>query len=578
MAMSPIPTKVLQNLMNAIKLNITEEQLEKGYGLFRQSDSVEWMQGPDDGLAATCKEGGGSFQVQLGSSSGNPISCDCGEGLCRHGLAVFLQLLRVAGRNPEMFLMECGTAVRQRARREALRETAASDQPTESPSLRPASQLSVEPLVPESLEGHQSREARRKLAKRKPTTAFPEPDDSAADWRDYFRERFGKVLVTPRPSSNLYSLGPEVTSFYYSVLEGMADESAAWPPTLRGLFVLHAQLYAMEAIDGYFNRLPFSFGHYYGLEKSVRELAQSLPEHMEEILSLVNMNEAYSIYSSILEEALSVLQQNTFKLIASHQDWSGLYQAIWSRLFSVGDLMARERAKLNSLLKLADNKSLESRLRSSLAFFDFLGGDDEAALAQLTADSSLTKKGYSPFLRELYRLEAWSRLLYWLQALTFHLKREPYFLEQNIFPLWLEAAEAQPDEPGWLLWIKQMLPLSRGVYITYLIDNGDARKVTHMLLTEGYPIYYIDREILKLLEKTDLRLVLPLYHQDAERYILEKNRQSYKQAVRLLKKLAGFYKKLKEQDRWQAYIVQLAERHSRLRAFQEELRKGKLIV
>jgi uncharacterized Zn finger protein len=79
------------------------------------------------------------------------------------------------------------------------------------------------------------------------------------------------------------------------------------------------------------------------------------------------------------------------------------------------------------------------------------------------------------------------------------------------------------------------------------------------------------------LEKTDLRLVLPLYHQDAERYILEKNRQSYKQAVRLLKKLAGFYKKLKEQDRWQLYIGQLAERHSRLRAFQEELRRGKLI-
>ncbi|MNP16840.1 hypothetical protein D3C76_1092490 [compost metagenome] len=73
-------------------------------------------------------------------------------------------------------------------------------------------------------------------------------------------------------------------------------------------------------------------------------------------------------------------------------------------------------------------------------------------------------------------------------------------------------------------------------------------------------------------------MVLPLYHQDVERYILEKNRQSYKQAVRLLKKLAGFYKKLKEQDRWQAYLEQLAARFSRLRAFQEELRKGKLIV
>jgi uncharacterized Zn finger protein len=84
-------------------------------------------------------------------------------------------------------------------------------------------------------------------------------------------------------------------------------------------------------------------------------------------------------------------------------------------------------------------------------------------------------------------------------------------------------------------------------------------------------------EELHLLEKEDLKLLLPLYHQAVERCILEKNRTSYKDAVKLLKKLKTYYKRLKQQQRWEQYIVRLAAQYTRLRAFQEELRKGKVI-
>ncbi|MNI87313.1 hypothetical protein D3C73_1445020 [compost metagenome] len=59
---------------------------------------------------------------------------------------------------------------------------------------------------------------------------------------------------------------------------------------------------------------------------------------------------------------------------------------------------------------------------------------------------------------------------------------------------------------------------------------------------------------------------------------MQKNRDAYKQAVRRLKKLASIYKKLRELDRWNTYVEHLTTRYSRLRAFQEELRRGKLIV
>jgi uncharacterized Zn finger protein len=82
---------------------------------------------------------------------------------------------------------------------------------------------------------------------------------------------------------------------------------------------------------------------------------------------------------------------------------------------------------------------------------------------------------------------------------------------------------------------------------------------------------------LRAIEEYDPGLLLPLYHQAAERAVLEKNRASYKTAVRLLKKLYSYYKLLKKEDRWERYINRLADKFSRLRAFQEELKKGKWI-
>jgi hypothetical protein len=78
-------------------------------------------------------------------------------------------------------------------------------------------------------------------------------------------------------------------------------------------------------------------------------------------------------------------------------------------------------------------------------------------------------------------------------------------------------------------------------------------------------------------EKEDLHLLLPLYTQAAERYILQKNRSSYRMAVKMISRLQTIYKKLKKLDQWQAYYRHIVNQYSRFRAFQEELAKGKWI-
>ena len=71
--------------------------------------------------------------------------------------------------------------------------------------------------------------------------------------------------------------------------------------------------------------------------------------------------------------------------------------------------------------------------------------------------------------------------------------------------------------------------------------------------------------------------LLPILHLQVVRLIASKNRSSYREAVRYLKKLRTIYKKLKQVNTWDSYIHYISDTNKRLRAFQEELKKGKLI-
>jgi uncharacterized Zn finger protein len=80
---------------------------------------------------------------------------------------------------------------------------------------------------------------------------------------------------------------------------------------------------------------------------------------------------------------------------------------------------------------------------------------------------------------------------------------------------------------------------------------------------------------MKQVEAAEPALLLPIYHQAVEKSIQEKNRTSYTNAVRYLKRLQALYQKLGQPERWSLYMQRLVHKYARLRAFQEELKKGK---
>ena len=87
----------------------------------------------------------------------------------------------------------------------------------------------------------------------------------------------------------------------------------------------------------------------------------------------------------------------------------------------------------------------------------------------------------------------------------------------------------------------------------------------------------ISSDRIKILQNNAPEVLLPLYHQAIQADIDGKNRTYYKQAVRKLKKLRTLYKKMKRLDDWNDYFDILLTRTKRLRAFQEECKRGKLI-
>ena len=121
------------------------------------------------------------------------------------------------------------------------------------------------------------------------------------------------------------------------------------------------------------------------------------------------------------------------------------------------------------------------------------------------------------------------------------------------------------------------LPYSYTEYEFLLFERKQFEKWGDLQAFMGWSFYDLPRERVKVIEKEKPEVLLGMLHQSALNEINQKNRSSYKAAVRHLKKLRTLYKKIKRVDDWQYFLDNLMEKTKRLRAFHEECRRSKLI-
>ncbi|CRF28699.1 Uncharacterised protein [Mycobacterium tuberculosis] len=211
------------------------------------------------------------------------------------------------------------------------------------------------------------------------------------------------------------------------------------------------------------------------------------------------------------------------------------------------------------------------------AHFAVVEGKDETARQQMEQLSKREARDFFLYLHHCYEKQDWNRMLAWLRWLLPVILRAQQEELRQFCQYWMEAAGRQTDDSEWVSVMIALLPRTYNFYTSYLLKAQRYKAWIDLQLSNRVSpmnLYSVD---LQTVEKQKPALVLPLYHQAVERCIAEKNRTAYKTATKLLKKLNALYKKLDRLNDWENYIYRLALKYSRLRALQEELRKGKWI-
>jgi hypothetical protein len=262
-----------------------------------------------------------------------------------------------------------------------------------------------------------------------------------------------------------------------------------------------------------------------------------------------------------------------------HQNY-GVYTVLWKYWVApnseAGHWMSQEVDALEKLTSDSPSYSL-----SAAKAFLYLQ-QDRSIEAWEILEASGTLKGAPadlllPFLNHLSDTQNWMDLVDWLKrSVSFFYGQKTKELEAYT-GYWKAAVGHLPqaEEHMWST-LEELLPHSYRIIEEVLYEQRKWKPWVEMQILQGHDPLYHRVSILQPIEKESPKLLVPYYHQAVNHYVGLKNRHDYKSAVKLLKRLEKVYKKLQQTNRWKDFISDFVERHSRLRALQEELRKGKL--
>ncbi|BBH22950.1 hypothetical protein Back11_42950 [Paenibacillus baekrokdamisoli] len=359
-------------------------------------------------------------------------------------------------------------------------------------------------------------------------------------------------------------------------------------PIKEQLFGLHLYLFILEKLVKQSQHQPQNqwrtSGYYMGFHTHVA--ADDVRETIDKIFANeLAISSEPEHWSSVIE-TLAYLRRRMLTESQSLTYFSDLYSQLWIKwihpaLQGTSVYMEELAHLLAAKEELGSALSKLPWLAAQIRMHFYLSQDQEAwSLLQTAGSSSVIRSEdlYS-FLHELSDAKAWPRLVNWLVEAGPLLSSYRKGSMQPYSVYWERAVQALPEaEPQMWKSLVLMLPYSRDIYEETLITHGRWLQWMDYHLSTGSMPHDFRVSDLQPIEKQAPELLLPFYHQAVERFILEKNRHSYKAAVKLLKRLFKLYKKMKQEDRWELFFTAFSDRHSRLRALQEELRKGKLLT
>lgn len=416
-----------------------------------------------------------------------------------------------------------------------------------------------------------ARQSQFDLASRGPVKV-PKETGTCVEWVSYFDKQYANAKVY-----NAFSV-EELYMRAWGQLNQLAD---AWEPTIRGIYDIQVVLYLIQLCDALAEAKSGMYDFFYNAGYYFSKIAKHSQEQLTSVLREIDMEKAQKKYLEHLKDLASyVAVQAAKESEGSNTKWSETSKLLWSGLLYEKSLVADELARLR---QIAADRGRDKRARQAavvaLAHFDILAGEDENAWDRVTAGfGEIKSQDWFGYLNTFVKERQWGRLLKWLRWLRPVIHQEALHHADEYLDFWGEAAAYVDIDKEHREVMIGLLSASYGHYARFLLEKEEFQSWADLNLALHVSPEYLDSAVLKKVEKADVRVLLPIYHYAVEESIQYKNRDGYKQAVKLLKKLAAAYKKLKQTPRFEAYLVQLIKQYSRYRAFLEELRKGKLWI
>lgn len=344
----------------------------------------------------------------------------------------------------------------------------------------------------------------------------------------------------------------------------------------QAFFDLHQELFLLRKIKEQNTQGGTSFFTSSAVYKVYDDILNWLKERASR-LALADSDERLETTFAYIREQMAKQSGH------SYQDF-GVYTTLWKQWMAVAETAAQSFAsrEIEAIeTETIDNSTLTPSLSATKAFLFLMQSKSKEAWAAFEACPSFKETPaylFIAFLDHLQKILNWKELVNWLvQTAVFF--NNPRTRELETYARYWQNAVVHFPEAEAMMWkvFENLLPRSYSLIENVLYEQGKWKAWLEMQILQGHDPLFHRVSVLQPIEKEAPQLLLPYYHQAVNHYVGLKNRHDYKAAVKLLKRLEKVYKKMKQPGLWETFIASFVERHSRLRALQEELRKGKLL-
>lgn len=368
---------------------------------------------------------------------------------------------------------------------------------------------------------------------------------------------------------------PAIFIHKFSLIDQKAKSLAPFEWEWKPIFELYYRLHALEAAWPYIfyhlgdSENSFSYGKWY-VKNWLTEQFEIIEEATDSLGSKRQLFEVDPFYDDLRNN----IRTFTLEQEGLFTERFRLYRTYWLTLFQQKGLRSEEQSIL---------QNLTSPNKYPLCAFFYIIEQDYGALKQST--THITDESFSHWfsLADIAEYEddseALSILMHALlpfirQYLTKSVaqsKREVFVRRLDGL---LESAHFSEEER------EKMFSYygSAGVYVyaDFLIERERFREWAALM--HRYRVSYdiVEASGLKIALREQPSAVLPLLHLYAMNFIKERNRQSYRRAVNIFKKMKNGAKKAGKHDFWNQYVETIQEKNRRLRALMEEMEKGNL--